>query len=217
MRQLFNYYRSSASYRVRIALNLKNLDYNELEVHLVKNGGEHLVESFKKINPQQLVPAYQEEDSTKIFTQSLAIIEYLEEKYPTPQLLPKSLEDRVWVRAFAQAIASDIHPLNNLRVLKYLMSNINVTEEQKVVWYQHWIYEGFSALESLLASHNQSGDFCHGDTPTIADICLVPQVYNAIRFNCDLSSYTRILKIVKHCEKIPSFMKAYPQENLTKN
>lgn len=211
MRILYNYFRSSASYRVRIALNLKKLSYEQAHIHLIKEGGQQFSDTYKKLNPQSLVPAYVEDKTHEnILTQSIAIIEYLEELYPEPALLPKNAVERAWVRAFAQAIACDIHPINNLRVLKYLTQEFKLTEEQKTAWYQHWIAEGFAALETLLASHKERDEFCHGHLPTLADICLVPQVYNAIRYNCDLNPYPLLMKIYNHCETLNAFKEAYP-------
>ncbi|MHB1948708.1 MAG: maleylacetoacetate isomerase [Gammaproteobacteria bacterium] len=210
MLQLYNYFRSSASFRVRIALNLKGLEYKEIPVHLLNNGGEHLAVDYQAINPQGLVPTLQ--DNSKTITQSLAIIEYLDELHPEPPLMPKDPYQKALVRAFALAIAADMHPLNNLRVLKFLNKDLNLSEEQKVQWYQHWIATGFSALEKSLTSSPHTTDFCFGQTPTIADICLVPQMYNARRFNCDISAYPTLVKIDAHCQTQPAFIKAQPQE-----
>lgn len=214
MGKLYNYYRSSASYRVRIALNLKQLSYEKVHINLIKNGGEQFLPEYKKMNPQSLVPAYIDDKSnSNCITQSIAIIEFIEELYPEPNLLPKNSIERSWVRAFAQSIACDIAPINNLRVLKYLTEVLKISEEQKTIWYHHWIAEGFTALESLLANHPESGLFCHGNSPTLADICLVPQVYNAIvRSHVNLNAYPRLLKIVNHCETLPAFIEAYPKE-----
>ena len=217
MRKLYDYYRSSASYRVRIALNLKQLSYEKIHVNLVKDGGQQFLPEYKKMNPQSLVPAYVDADANtnwNCITQSIAIIEFIEEMYPEPFLLPKNLVEKSWVRAFAQIIACDIHPLNNLRVLKYLTEELKISEEQKTTWYKNWLTEGFNALESLLVNHAGKGLFCHGNAPTLADICLVPQVYNAIRYNFDLTSYPTLMKIYKHCESLPAFIEAYPKEPL---
>lgn len=207
MTTLYGYFRSSATYRVRIALNLKGLDYDQIPVNLVKGeqrGGEHLAR-----NPQGLVPSLVLDDSA-VVNQSLAICEYLDEVHPEPALLPVNALERARVRALAQSVACEIHPLNNLRVLKYLVSEMGADEAAKLAWYHHWIAEGFTALEATLSNPPSSGDFCHGDTPTLADICLIPQVYNAERFECDLSAYPTIQRIVTNCRSLPAFEKAAP-------
>lgn len=206
--KLYSYYRSSAAYRVRIALNLKQLPYETVGVHLLKNGGEQKQPAYSAKNPQKLVPAL--EDNGQVFTQSLAIIEYLDEAYPAQPLLPAAATECARVRAIAQLIACDIHPLNNLRVLGYLQNQLGADETAKTEWYRHWIQEGFAALETLLQSE-QTGRFCHGDTPTLADCCLVPQVYNARRFQVDLSPYPTIVRIVAECEALPAFQAAAPE------
>ncbi|RUR30363.1 maleylacetoacetate isomerase [Vreelandella andesensis] len=208
MTTLFGYFRSSAAYRVRIALNLKGLDYDQVPVNLVKSeqrGGDHLAR-----NPQGLVPSLVLDDST-VVNQSLAICEYLDEVYPMPALLPVNALARARVRALAQLVACDIHPLNNLRVLKYLVGELGTDETAKLAWYRHWVTEGFAALETTLATDPSSGDFCHGNTPTLADICLIPQVYNAERFECDLAAYPTIQRIAAHCRSLPAFTKAAPE------
>src|ERR1700688_1114891 len=172
MIKLYGYFRSSAAYRVRIALNLKGLAYDYLPVHLVK--GEQREERYRATNPQALVPLLV--DAGEAMTQSMAIIEYLDEKVPDPPLLPATPEPRARVRAIAQAIACDIHPLNNLRVLKYLTGTLGVSEDAKNAWYRHWIELGLAALDAQLAADSRTGAFCHGATPTLADICLVPQL-----------------------------------------
>ncbi|HNG66436.1 MAG TPA: maleylacetoacetate isomerase, partial [Thauera aminoaromatica] len=182
--KLYTYFRSSAAYRVRIALNLKGLDYEAVPVHLVRGGGEHRQPAYLGLNPAGLVPAL--EDQGQVLTQSLAIIEYLEESHPQPALLPAAPLDRARVRAIAQAIACDIHPVNNLRVLQYLTRELDASEEQKNAWYRHWIGVGLQAVEAMLAGDARTGAFCHGDTPGLADCCLVPQVFNARRFGCEL-------------------------------
>lgn len=209
MLQLYNYSRSSASFRVRIALNLKKLTYQDIEIHLLNNGGEHVQPDYAAINPQQLIPTLK--DDEKIITQSLAIIDYLEDVYPTPSLLPNDPYQRALVRSFALAIIADVHPLNNLRVLKYLTQDLGLSEDKKNTWYQHWIKQGLSALEKKLTAKEHTDDFCFGNTPTIADICLVPQLFNARRFNCDLSAYPTLTKIDAHCQTLPAFEKAWPQ------
>ncbi|MCX7220055.1 MAG: maleylacetoacetate isomerase [Burkholderiales bacterium] len=210
--KLYGYFRSSASYRVRIALNLKGLAYESVPVHLVKNGGEQLSASFRALNPEALVPALvdEHEGNEVALSQSLAIIEYLEEKYPATPLLPENLLDRAHVRALALAIACDVHPLSNLRVLKYLTGTLGLSEEQKNTWYQHWCMTGLRALETKIAADPRSGKFCYGDTPTLADCCLVPQIYNAQRFKCDLSSVPQLMRIHQNCMDLAAFDLAAP-------
>ncbi len=210
MMTLYDYYRSSACYRVRIALNLKNLGYDTVPVHLINNGGEQFSPQYQKINPQTLVPSL--DIGGQIITQSLAIIEYLDDVHPEPALLPHDPVKKALVRAFALTITADIHPLNNLRVLKYLQGMLHVTDEQKNMWYQNWIQKGFVALEAQLSSHNDGAPFCFGDTPSLADICLVPQMYNARRFNCDLTPYPALRRIDTHCQEIAAFSLARPVE-----
>jgi maleylacetoacetate isomerase/maleylpyruvate isomerase len=177
---LYTYWRSSAAYRVRIALNIKGVEYDSRSVHLVRDGGEQHSPAYRQINPQGLVPALVHED--RIYSQSLAIIEYLEERYPEPSLLPRDPGDRARVRGLAQMVACDIHPLNNSRVQKYLVGELGLGDEQKLAWYRHWITLGFGAIEARLDQDGYTGRFCHGDTAGLADLCLVPQVYNAERF-----------------------------------
>lgn len=205
--QLFDYFRSSASYRVRITLNLKGLDCEQVGVNLLK--GEHKGEEHLTRNPQGFVPALAL-DSGEVLTQSLAIIEYLEEVYPEVAVLPQDTVGRARVRALAQLIACDIHPVDNLRVLKYLTGELGVSEEQKNRWYQHWIEEGFKALETRL-SEKETGIFCHGDSPTLADICLAPQIFNAQRFNVDLTPFPRIMAIHQAFEALDAFKDARPE------
>lgn len=209
MTKLYGYFRSSAAYRVRIALNLKGLEYTQVPVNLVK--GEQRSDSYLQRNPQGLVPTLETDDGTRL-GQSLAICEYLDERYPEPPLLPKDAEGRARVRALTNLIACEMHPLNNLRVLKYLVNELGVDEEAKLGWYRHWIREGFDALEAMLARDVDSGGFCHGDSPTLADICLVPQVANAERFECDLSAYPAIRRIAAHCRDLEAFRRAAPAE-----
>lgn len=210
MLTLYNYYRSSASFRVRIALNLKNLDFKEIPIHLVNNGGEQHSPEYRAINPQGLVPTLI--DDQKIITQSLAIIEYLEDVHPTPALLPKDAFTKSFARSIAMIIAADIHPLNNSGVLKYLTNTFKISEEQKNEWYHHWIARGLAALEKKISTSNLSGDFCIGNTPSLADIFIVPQMYNAKRFECDTSPYPTLMRINEHCQQHPAFKKAWPQE-----
>jgi len=203
---LHGYFRSSAAYRVRIALNLKGLEAEQRFVHLRRN--EQRAPGFLAVNPQGLVPALVLDDGTAL-TQSLAIIEYLEERHPAPPLLPRGAEDRAFVRAIALAIACDIHPLNNTRVLKYLESVWGVDEPKRNDWYRHWIDEGFAAIEPQLASR-ASGRYSLGDTPTLADICLVPQVANAGRLKIPMDPYPRISAINEACLALPAFDRARP-------
>lgn len=207
-RVLHNYFRSSSSYRVRIALNLKGLPYDYVAVHLNREGGEQFRPEFKSLNPQGLVPVLCEGDIE--LSQSLAILEYLEEKYPDPALLPKSIEDRARVRQQALAIACEIHPLNNLRVLKFITGSLGMSEDAKMNWIKHWTELGLSALEQELSRSKQRGRFCFGDTPTMADCCLVPQLFNAQRFGIDLAPYPTLVKINDECGKLPEFERAHP-------
>lgn len=210
--QLYGYFRSSASYRVRIALNLKKLNYESVPVHLIKNGGEQFSAQFAAVNPEALVPALVDEHEGQqvALSQSLAIMEYLEEKYPQTPLLPSDAADRATVRALALAIACDIHPINNLRVLKYLSAELGVTEDQKNAWYRHWCELGLAAIEKRLVASGKVGRFCFGDTPGIADCCLIPQIFNAQRFHCDLSAMPTIMAINAHCLSLPEFQAAAP-------
>ncbi len=204
---LYDYWRSSASYRVRIALNLKGLAYEQRSVHLAK--GEQKDEAYIQLNPQGLVPYLIDGDVA--LSQSLAMIEYLDERHPTPPLLPQQAEGRAITRAMAQLIACDTHPLNNLRILKYLTGKLAQDDEAKTTWIHRWIAEGFSALESLVLRHGSDGHFCYGIHPTLADCCLIPQLYNARRFGCDLNPYPTLTKIEGHCLTLEAFMKAVPE------
>ncbi len=206
---LYTYWRSSASYRVRMALNLKGLDYESRSVHLVRDGGQQLSADFTALNPQQLVPTLVH--GNQVLTQSLAILEYLEETFPQQPLLPPSSGERARVRAIAQAIACEIHPLNNLRVLKYLTGPGGLDEESKMAWYRHWTESGLKAVEKML-DHPDTARFCHGNEPTLADCCLLPQVYNARRFNCDLSGLNRLVGICNELEQMPAIDKAVPEK-----
>lgn len=207
---LYTYYRSTAAYRVRIALNLKKVDYSPHFVHLTRRGGQQHSEEYHDINPQELVPTLIDGGTTVI--QSLAILEYLEERYPAPPLLPDTAAARAWVRSVAQLICCDIHPLNNLRVLNYLRNELKQNSEICDQWYHHWIAEGLSALELLLNKNGKhDSDFCYGDTPTIADLCVIPQLYNARRFNCDTRDYPTLLKIDQHCMTLDAFRRAAPE------
>jgi maleylpyruvate isomerase len=208
--KLYTFFRSSASYRVRIALNLKGLTYEQIPIHLRRGGGEQFAASYKAIHPQALVPAL--EDNGRILTQSLAIIEYLEERYPKPPLLPVDPADRALVRSMALIVACEIHPIQNLRVLVYLKNNLQQSDEDLNHWARHWIDLGLSALEQTVAGGPKRGQFCFGDTATLADICLVPQLVNARRFGCDLSAYSTLLQIEKVCNALPAFANAAPEK-----
>ncbi len=202
---LYDYFRSSAAFRVRIALNLKQLTAERRYVHLAR--GEQRKPGYLAENPQGLLPMLVV--GARRLTQSMAILEYLDEKHPLPPLLPVGLEDRAWVRSIALAIACDIHPLNNLRVLKYLKNEMRLDEAQRDAWYAHWITQGFTALEPMLDSA-ATGPFCHGDSPTLADVCLVPQVFNAQRFKVPLAAFPRIVAIHAACLELPAFADAQP-------
>lgn len=205
---LYSYFRSSAAYRVRIALNIKQIPYTYKPVHLVRNGGEQHADQYVRLNPSELVPTLVDGDT--VLTQSMAIMEYLEEAYPNRvSLLPTGTKARAQARALAQLIASDIHPLNNLRVLNYLKQELTDQPSQVTEWYANWIHTGFKALEKLLA--DSSGEFCVGDTPTIADCCLIPQVYNAYRYKLALSDYPTILRIHQQCQPMVAFEQAHPE------
>lgn len=208
MLTLYTYWRSSAAYRVRIALALKGLDATQIPVHLLKDGGQQRAEPYKALNPAQLVPTLQHDALT--LNQSLAIIEYLDAVYPQQPLLPEDPATAAVVRALALDIACDIHPLNNLRVLQYLTGTLGVTEQQKTDWIQHWLRQGFAALEQRLAQ--TAGQYCVGDQVTLADLCLVPQVYNALRFAVDLTPYPQIHKVYQHCLLLPAFASAAPEQ-----
>jgi len=208
--KLYSYFRSSAAYRVRIALNLKGLAYETVPVHLTRRGGEQLAPAYRKLNPQALVPVLQ--DGGRLLTQSLAIMEYLEEVHPLPPLLPKDPAARARVRALALAVACDLHPLNNLRVLNYLTGPMGLGDDAKQTWYRHWIAEGLGALEASLASDRETGRFCHGDMPGLADCCLVPQLANAYRFKCDVAPYPSLLKIETNCQALEAFQRAAPDK-----
>ena len=208
--KLYTFFRSSASYRVRIALNLKGITYEQAPIHLRRGGGEQFGAGYKAINPQALVPAL--EDQGRILTQSLAIIEYLEELYPNPPLLPKEPADKALVRSMALVIACEVHPIQNLRVLNYVKANYNQSDEQVNRWAQHWIDLGLGALQHMINAQPQRGRFCFGATPTLADICLIPQLGNARRFGCDLTKYPTILDIEKNCNALSAFANAAPEK-----
>lgn len=206
-RILYGYWRSSAAYRVRIALNLKGLSYEQRSVHLVKNGGEQHSADFQRLNPNQLVPVLV--DGQMTLNQSLAIVDYLDETYPEVTLTPSDKQQRYLVKAMAQDIAVDMHPLNNLRVLQYLTNTLDVNDDQKSRWYANWIIKGFDALEQRL--QQTRGKYSVGDQVTLVDVCLVPQVYNAKRFNVDLTAYPNILEVTVSLNQLPAFADAIPE------
>jgi maleylacetoacetate isomerase len=205
--KLYDYFRSSAAFRVRIGLNLKGLKPERIFVHLRK--GAQSAAPYLQVNPQGLVPAL--DDGGAVLIQSLAILEYLDETHPAPAFLPKAPADRARVRALANLIACDIHPLNNLRVLKYLETRMGQTQAARDEWYRHWVIEGFRAIEAMLAD-SRTGAFCHGDAPGLADICLVPQVFNARRVHTPLESYPRLMRVFDACMKTPAFANAEPSK-----
>jgi len=206
---LYGYWRSTAAYRVRIALELKGLSWDNRPVHLVRDGGEQHSAAYRALNPQGVVPALL--DGERVFTQSLAIAEYLDEMYPEPPLLPVDPRGRARVRALALTIGCDIHPLGNLRVLQQLERQFGATEAQRADWTRHWMGQGFAAIEALLADNVATGAYCHGDTPGLADICLVPQVYNAVRWQLPLDPYPNVRRIHDACLALPAFCTAVPE------
>jgi maleylacetoacetate isomerase/maleylpyruvate isomerase len=203
--RLYTYFRSSAAFRVRIALNLKGLAYEPVFVHLAK--GEHRKPDYAKVNPQALVPTLELEDGTRL-NQSLAIIEYLDEVHPNPALLPRDAKARARVRSLCELVACEIHPLNNLRVLQHLKRALRQSEEQVSAWYRHWIADGLAKFEAELAGSKSK--FCHGETATLADCCLVPQIFNAKRYNCELAPYPTTMRIFDACMKLEAFERAQP-------
>lgn len=207
--KLYDYFRSTACYRVRIALNLKNIAYEKIDIHLVNHGGEQHSPEYQAINPQELVPSL--EINGHIISQSLAIISYLDETYPNPALLPQNPLDRSTVKSLALIVACDMHPLNNLRVLNRLKNQFQANETQVTEWYHHWLKSGFDALEAKLQQIKRSQPFCFGNTVTLADLCLIPQVYNANRFHFTMDNYPLIKEINAHCLTLESFQKAVPE------
>jgi maleylpyruvate isomerase len=204
--KLYSFFRSSAAFRVRIALNLKNLSCEAVFIHLRRN--DQTKPDYLAVNPQGLVPAL--EDGGEVLIQSLAIIEYLDESYPEPPFLPARAAERARVRGLAQIVACDIHPINNLRVLRYLKNPLGQDDDTIARWYNHWIAAGFSALEPLLARSPETGRFCHGDIPGLADIALVPQVVNAERYRLDMAPYPKIREIFANCMALEPFAAAHP-------
>jgi maleylacetoacetate isomerase len=205
---LHGYFRSSASFRVRIALHLKHIDYEHVAHHLRKN--EQRAPDFLDLNPQGFVPVL--DDEGDVLLQSLAIVEYLDEIQPNPPFLPGHPGDKARVRALAQLVACDIHPINNLRVLRYLRDPLGQDEAAVLAWYNHWIAEGFAAFEALIAHDDRTGRFCHGDEPGLADICLVPQVVNSQNYSLDLAPYPTIRRIYEACMALPAFQRAHPKQ-----
>lgn len=206
-RTLYTFFRSSTSFRLRIALNAKGLAYTPEFVSLPKM--QHREPAYMAKNPQGLVPALL--DGGRLYTQSLAMLEYLDERYPEPPLMPRDIEERAYVRALSQIIGCDIHPLNNVRVLKYLRARWKLTEEESNEWYAHWIAEGFRAIEAFLSHEGRAGTYCLGERFTIADICLAPQVFNAQRFNCDLAAFPVSVAIAERIMQLPAVAKAHPK------
>jgi len=207
--KLYSFFRSSAAFRVRIALNLKGVSVGYVPVNLRKGDGEQYEAAYRKLNPQSLVPAL--EEGGHVITQSLAILEYLEETHPQPPLLPAAPAARARVRSLALAVACEIHPLNNTRVLNYLKDKLGANDEARDAWYRNWIAVGLAALEARLAGEKETERFCHGATPTLADCCLVPQVYNARRFKCELAPYPTVVRIEQACLALPAFQRAAPE------
>jgi len=203
--KLYTYFRSSAAFRVRIALNLKGLAYEPVFVHLAK--GEHRAPAYAKVNPQALVPTLELDDGTRL-NQSLAIIEYLDETNPQPSLIPQEGKARARVRSLSYLIASEIHPVNNLRVLQHLKRALGQNEDQINTWYRHWIADGLAKFEAELGS--SKGKFCYGDSPTMADCCLVPQIFNAKRYQSDLTPYPDTMRVFEACMKLEAFDRAQP-------
>jgi len=209
MPMLYDYFRSSASFRVRIALELKGIAHDRFQVHLVRDGGEQHAPSYRALNPAGLVPVWSDESG--LLSQSLAIVEYLEETAPEPALLPRAPADRAWVRSLALSVACDIHPLNNLRVLKYLERELGASEDARKAWYAHWVEDGLASVEAMLTAHPAASAFAFGETATLADVCIVPQVANALRFACKLSHVPRVRALYDHCMTQPAFQRAAPE------
>lgn len=207
--KLHTYFRSSAAYRVRIALNLKGLDYEAVPVHLLRGGGEQLTDAYRQVNPSALVPTL-EDDNGVVIGQSLAILEYLEETRPRPALLPGDAAGRAHVRALALTLVADTHPLGNLRVLKYIKGELGQSEEAKLAWQQHWLRQGLLTFDAMLSRAGNTGPYCHGATPTLADCCLVPHLFSARRFEVDLAPFPALVRIEAACAQLPAFQLAHP-------
>ena len=205
---LYNYFRSSASFRVRIALAIKGLSYEYLPIHLLEN--EQLSPDFRRLSPDGLVPVLV--DADRELTQSLAICEYLDETHPHPALLPPDPMGRARVRALALTIACEIHPLNNLRVLRYLKRELGISDAAKDTWYRHWVESGLLAFEQELETFAPAGRYCFGDQPTLADVCLIPQIFNGRRVNCDFSKLPRVMRVFDACMELDAFQRALPEK-----
>lgn len=210
MLTLYTYFRSSAAYRVRIALGLKRLEWEAVPVHLLRGGGEQFAPEFGKLNPAAAVPVLV--DDATVVTQSLAICEYLEEVFPLPPLLPADPAGRARVRSLALTVACDIHPLNNLRVLRYLARTLGVDDGARDAWIRHWLGEGLRLLEIRLAGEEATGSFCHGETPTLADCFVIPQIFNAERYAVDLAPFPTLRRIQAACNALPAFAEAHPEQ-----
>ena len=213
--KLYSYWRSSAAYRVRIALNLKGLEYEVIPVHLLKDGGQQLQDGYRSLNPQGLIPTLA--DGAVNLGQSLAIMDYLETRYPEPALYPEVPEERAFVQQLALVVACDIHPLNNLRVLKYIKHTLKLDDDAKNEWIHHWIKNGFTALETLLNGRNWQGPYCHGEQVTIADACLIPQIYNARRFEIVMDDFPTLVRIEQACMELDAFRRAAPENQTDAN
>ncbi|WP_341669230.1 maleylacetoacetate isomerase [Alcaligenes sp. SDU_A2] len=209
---LYSYFRSSAAYRVRIGLNLKGLAYHIEPVHLLQDGGQQHQPGYAQLNPAELVPTLVDQGQT--ITQSLAILEYLEERYPQAPLLPADPVQRAWARSMALAVACDIHPLNNLRVLQYLKHELHVPDPERDAWYRHWVAAGFHGLEALVQRHRDGRHFIFGDQPGMAEACLIPQLFNARRLECDLAPYPTLLAIEEKCLELSAFQEAAPERQI---
>jgi maleylacetoacetate isomerase len=207
---LYSYFRSSAAYRVRIVLGLKGLAYDQVAVHLVRNGGEQHAASYLALNPQGLVPSFRHDEA--VLMQSTAICEYIEEVWPDPALLPQAPLQRAYVRSIMAAVACEIHPINNLRVLDYLTGKLGLGEDARLDWYRHWVVLGLTAIEQMIVQHGLAGKYCCGDMPGLADAFVIPQLYNARRFDIDLQLFPRLLAIDQTCTETPAFQTAHPAQ-----
>ena len=207
--KLYTYFRSSAAYRVRIALALKGIAYEAVPVHLLRGGGEQLADAYRQVNPSALVPTL-EDDNGVVIGQSLAILEYLEDTHPATPLLPADAARRAHVRELALTLVADSHPLGNLRVLKYVKGELGQSEDTKLAWQRHWLHAGLATFEAMLVRAGSSGTYCHGDQPTLADCCLVPHLFSARRFDVDLAPFPALVRIDAACAQLPAFQVAHP-------